>query len=79
MLEKIKQWLKDESNLQALGERIFQKNTLYGFIGVATSFGVLKWTSIQADSLVEALVILWGIYMGVKNQKKAIRKAAEEL
>ena len=79
MWENLKQWLKDESNLQALGERVFQKNTLYGIVGVCTSFGILKWTSVQADSLIEALVILWGIYMGVKNQKKAIRKAAEVL
>ncbi len=79
MWEDIKQWLKDESNLTALGERVFQKNTLYGIIGVCMSFGMLKWTSIQADSLVNILVILWGIYMGVRNEKKAVRKAAEEL
>ena len=79
MWQDFKQWLKDESNLQALGERVFQKNTLYGILGVATSFGVLKWTSVQADSFVTVAIVLWGIYMGVKNEKKAIRKAAEEL
>ena len=74
----IKQWWEEEVNKEALLERIFQKSTLIGLFAGAALIG-WKISPIKVTPWIELLLLLYGLYKVGKNEKKTIRKAAEEL
>ena len=78
-IARIRKWIQEEINLQALGERMFQKNTLYGLGVMLSAAGIWKVAPEKVRAFEGLLIFAWTTWQIVHNKNKAIDKKVEEV